>query len=88
MITSHEPTFRSLSGLNECIGDDALVENECAPMSTTRKTPNSIRPDIQRARFRRCKWTRPQAQIVSNTGTSVHPYFEIEYRTQGGTVFS
>ena len=82
------PTFRSLSGLNECIGDDALVENECAPILTTRKTSNSIRPEIQRARFRRCKWTRPHSQIVSNTGTSVHPYFEIEYRTQGGRVFS
>jgi len=52
------------------------------------KPPNLVMPDVQRARFGRCKWTRPQAQIVSNTGTSVHPYFEIEYRTQGGTVFS
>jgi hypothetical protein len=31
-MTSDKPTFRSLSGLNECIGDDALVENECAPI--------------------------------------------------------
>ena len=42
----------------------------------------------EQERFRCARWVRPQAQIDSSTGTSVHPYFEIEYRTQGGTMFS